>query len=80
MQIELLLFGIVKDIVGSNSMKLDLPNNTLISEFKSVLLQKHPKLNDYKSFSIAVNETYVNDSYLIKENDVVALIPPVSGG
>ncbi|MDY7396220.1 molybdopterin converting factor subunit 1 [Aureibaculum sp. 2210JD6-5] len=80
MQIELLLFGIVKDIIGKSAMELQLPKNSKISNFKALLIEKYPKLNDYKSFSVAVNETYVDNDYLIKENDVVAIIPPVSGG
>jgi len=80
MQIELLLFGIVKDIIGKSTVELQLSDNRTISDFKDFLLHKYPKLSEYKSFSIAVNETYVDDSYLLKKNDVVAIIPPVSGG
>ena len=80
MQIELLLFGIVKDVIGKSSMQLQTPENTTIANFRASLLDKYPKLAAYKSFSIAVNETYVEDNYLIKENDTIAIIPPVSGG
>ena len=80
MQIELLLFGIVKDVIGKSSMQLQTPENTTIANFRASLLDKCPKLKAYKSFSIAVNETYVDDYHQLKENDVVALIPPVSGG
>ncbi|MCL4146076.1 UNVERIFIED_CONTAM: hypothetical protein GTU68_060768 [Idotea baltica] len=61
-------------------MELELSSNITIADFKEILIEKHPKLSDYKSFSVAVNETYTEDSYLLKENDVIALIPPVSGG
>jgi molybdopterin converting factor small subunit len=29
---------------------------------------------------VAVNEEYVDTNYILKDGDVVALIPPVSGG
>jgi molybdopterin converting factor small subunit len=32
------------------------------------------------SYAIAINESYATDDMLIQENDVVAIIPPVSGG
>ena len=80
MQIELLLFGIVKDVIGKSSMQLQTPENTTIANFRAFLLEEYPKLKAYKSFSIAVNETYVDDNHQLKENDVVALIPPVNGG
>ncbi|MET2986591.1 MoaD/ThiS family protein [Aureibaculum conchae] len=80
MQIELLLFGIVKDVIGKSSMQLQTLENTTIVNFRAFLLEEYPKLAAYKSFSIAVNEAYVDDNHQLKENDVVALIPPVSGG
>ena len=80
MQIKLLLFGIVKDIVGKSTTEFELITNTSIANFKELLIEKHPKLVAYKNFSVAVNENYVDDTYLIKANDVIAIIPPVSGG
>ncbi|WP_117883870.1 MoaD/ThiS family protein [Aureibaculum luteum] len=80
MQIKLLLFGIVKDIVGKNTTELEIIPNTTITDFKSILIEQYPKLVAYKNFSVAVNENYVDDTYLIKANDVIAIIPPVSGG
>ncbi|MBJ2174308.1 MoaD/ThiS family protein [Aureibaculum sp. A20] len=80
MQIKLLLFGIVKDIVGKNTTELEIIPNTTITDFKSILIEQYPKLVPYKNFSVAVNENYVDDTYLIKANDVIAIIPPVSGG
>ena len=80
MQIELLLFGIVKDVIGNSTLNFDVPKNTSIDFFRTNLIEKYPKLANYKSFSIAVNESYVLDTYQLKENDIVAIIPPVSGG
>ena len=80
MQIELLLFGIVKDLVGKSSIKLEVPQNTTITDFRTKLIEKYPKLTPYKSFSVAVNENYVENNYGLNKNDVVAIIPPVSGG
>lgn len=80
MKIELLFFGIVKDIVGKSTSEFRLPNNCSIKQFKALLLEKYSKLANYNNFSVAVNENYVEDNYRLKENDIVALIPPVSGG
>ncbi|RPD96418.1 MoaD/ThiS family protein [Aureibaculum marinum] len=80
MKIELLFFGIVKDIVGKSTSEFRLSNNCSIKQFKAILHEKYPQLADYNSFSVAVNENYVEDNYQLKDNDIVALIPPVSGG
>ena len=39
-----------------------------------------PALKKLKSYAVAVNEEYATDDVILKPNDVVAIIPPVSGG
>ncbi len=80
MKITILLFGILKDIVGKNSIELPIEKDTSIINLKAGLLKDYKKLNKYSNFSVAVNEAYVEANYILKSDDVVALIPPVSGG
>ena len=80
MKVTVLFFGILKDIVKSNSIELEIQNDTLINSLKAQLLKDYVKLNAFNNFSIAVNEEYVASDCMLYDNDVVALIPPVSGG
>lgn len=80
MKITVLLFGIIRDLIGENTLKLDLEKAISIGQFKQDLLKKYDNLQQYSNFSIAVNEEYVDLNYVLQPNDVVALIPPVSGG
>ena len=80
MKIRVLLFGILKDIIEENSVELDIANDTSVDVLKTHLLSVYKKLSDFANFSVAVNEEYVDGNYILKANDVVALIPPVSGG
>ena len=80
MNIRILFFGIIRDIIGKNSLELDLDKNTSVANLKVYLLRTFEKLNDHSNFSVAVNEEYVTANHPLKANDVVALIPPVSGG
>ena len=80
MKITVLLFGIIRDVIGENTLKLDLEKAILIGQLKQDLLKKYTNLQQYSNFSIAVNEEYVDLNYVLQANDVVALIPPVSGG
>ena len=80
MKITVLLFGILKDILGTSSFELNIDAKITIGNLKESLLKEHNKLNDFSNFSVAVNEEYVETNYILKDNDVVALIPPVSGG
>jgi len=80
MKITVLFFGIIRDVIGENTLKLDLEKAISIGQFKQDLLKKYNDLQQYSNFSIAVNEEYVDLNYVLQVNDVVALIPPVSGG
>ena len=80
MNITILLFGILRDIVGEGKLNRAVNLNTTLEVLRQDLVKEFPELNKYKNYSIAVNEAYAQNDYTIKENDVVALIPPVSGG
>jgi molybdopterin converting factor subunit 1 len=80
MQIQLLFFGITEDIIGQKSMHLELKNNPSVAEVKNMLFTDFPRLKQYKSFSVAVNMEYAEDTTILNPGDTLALIPPVSGG
>lgn len=77
--LHLSLFGITRDIVGSNrlSVSLDTPSvESLLSHLKTM----YPRLGQISSLLVAVNSDYAEPNQLLKETDEIALIPPVSGG
>ena len=80
MTVEVIAFGIAKDIIHDKSTKLELSADSRVSDLKSLLLSRYPALESLVSLKVAVNANYVEDAYLLKENDEVVLIPPVSGG
>ena len=45
------------------------------------LANEYPIIQQYRSIiRLAVNESYVQESFKLEEGDIVALITPVSGG
>ena len=80
MKIHLLLFGITTDLLGASSLEIEAPSDCSIYSFKKQLLQEYRQLENIHSYAIAVNEVYATDETVLKENDIVAIIPPVSGG
>jgi molybdopterin converting factor small subunit len=80
MKIQLLLFGIASDLVNASSLALEITDENSIFGLKKQLLATYAQLENINSYTFAVNEVYASDETIIKENDVVALIPPVSGG
>ena len=79
---DLLFFGIAKDIVGASQIKMDfggqLPKS--VSDLKSALKDKYPEFSKLSSLAVAVNREYADDNVQLQSNDEVAIIPPVSGG
>lgn len=80
MKIQVLLFGIASELVGESSVNLNLPKNTSVNNFKALFTEHFPKVKTITSYAIAINESYAKDNDIIKDNDTIAIIPPVSGG
>ena len=80
MKIQLLFFGITTDLVGENSIFYELKSVATVQDLKNELLLNYSKLKNIEEFAIAVNEEYAENDLVLEENDVVAIIPPVSGG
>ena len=80
MKIITLFFGITADLIGETELDIALEDSITVGAFKFILKEKYPQLKNINSYAIAVNEVYAKDSIILKEGDVVAIIPPVSGG
>ncbi len=80
MVLEIIAFGITKDIVGKTILNFELPDGSSVKELKEKLETSYPKMQELKSLLIAVNEEYGDETHILKEKDEIALIPPVSGG
>jgi len=80
MQLEILFFGITSDLIGKRSVKMEFEEGLHLEELKKSILEKFPKLKHHSNFSMAVNMEYAEEIVVLKDNDTIALIPPVSGG
>ncbi|CAI8165066.1 MAG: Molybdopterin synthase sulfur carrier subunit [Polaribacter sp. SA4-10] len=80
MKINILLFGIITDLLETSKLEIQVSENSTVADLKDKLLSKYSQLENIDSYSIAVNENYADDKLNLQENDIVAIIPPVSGG
>ena len=80
MTVNILAFGIAKDILRAQKMSVVLDNGPTVGSLRSHLLGHYPEFQKLASLSFAVNEEYVQDSMQLKDGDEVIIIPPVSGG
>jgi molybdopterin synthase sulfur carrier subunit len=79
-KINILAFGIAKDIFNGSSISLEMSNDANVFNLKYLLEQQYPRLKQLKSYMVAVNNEYALPGDTIHERDEIAIIPPVSGG
>lgn len=79
MKVNVLAFGVAKDIFGRSSVAAELSGNKT-ADLKRSLEGRFPRLKRLASYMIAVNNEYASDDLILTENDEIAVIPPVSGG
>ncbi len=81
MKINILLFANLREIAKQSSLQLDVSETAIVSDVIDIVKKEIPDIAPYfKSIMIAVNMTYVENSYKLNNNDEMALIPPASGG
>ena len=81
MQIRLLFFATLKDIVGARQMQLEVPAGSTVADVLTHLESSYPRIKDYRPVVLtAINEEYVDRGAQVRDGDEVAIFPPVSGG
>lgn len=76
--IKVLLFAQLKETVGKPEVEIDGEGKS-VKEVRAFLKDRYELLSIDRAM-VAVNEEYANDTTVLKEGDVIAFIPPVSGG
>src|ERR1700734_1354587 len=88
MQVRVLYFGVLKDLLLSGGDAVVLPEGTTVAELMEQLRNGngidhraesagHPV---WSALAVAVNREYATASVVLHDGDEVALLPPVSGG
>ena len=81
MQVRLLFFATLKDIVGAREMQLEVPAGVTIGDVLTHLEGNYPRIKDYRPVVLtAINEEYVDQNTHVHDGDELAIFPPVSGG
>jgi molybdopterin converting factor subunit 1 len=79
MVVNILAFGVAKDILKTHALTLEFDSGTT-QDLKILLEEKFPSLKQLPSYLIAVNSEYSLNETRINDGDEIAIIPPVSGG
>lgn len=76
--ITVLFFAGIREEIGVDRLQIDIQNIT-VQQLKQYL-QIEYQLSTLHQVMSAVNESFVTDDEVIKDQDTIAFIPPVSGG
>jgi len=81
MQVRLLYFAVLRDIIGSNAAEVTLPIGARPRDVWSTLRAEHSELAQYDEPPLtAINENYASPDAELHDGDELAFIPPVAGG
>jgi molybdopterin synthase catalytic subunit len=80
-KVRVLFFGAARDVVDQNPLEISLAAPATVSTAFQSLVAKFAELERFgRSLLFAVNQEYATPDTILKENDELAVFPPVSGG
>jgi len=81
MQILVLLFGVLKEIVGQPTERVDLPEGARVDELLARYCNRFPQFAAIAAaLAVSVNHEYSSRDRVLADGDELGLLPPVSGG
>ncbi len=81
-EIKVMLFANIRDLTGKEELVLQVEDGITVSDALRIIKESLPMLErlPIDSFMVAVNMEYASRNYLLKDGDIIAIIPPVGGG
>jgi molybdopterin synthase sulfur carrier subunit len=80
MRVKLRYFASIRELIGIVGEEVTLQEGSTVDTLIKKLKMDHVGLRDMDRILVAVDGEYVEPDILLREGDVVALFPPVSGG
>ncbi|MEM2899461.1 MAG: molybdopterin converting factor subunit 1 [Thermoplasmata archaeon] len=81
MKVKVRYFASHREAAGVHEEDIIIEDGKSVSELFDILSKKHPELAKFKNHTLfSINRQYANLDTKLKENDELAMFPPVSGG
>jgi molybdopterin converting factor subunit 1 len=81
MRVTVHLFARLRELAGRGDLAVEAAAGATIRDVWKIVAAAHPALAPYESsVSCAQNEDFARMSAIVKDNDAIAFLPPVSGG
>lgn len=75
---KIMFFAHLRDVVGEEFVTMDVSGKS-VADVKALISSKY-NLTQLESAMTAVNEEFASNDEIVQSGDVIAFIPPVSGG
>lgn len=81
MKVKVKFFAMLRERAGAGEIAREMKEGGTVADLWEALKKDYPKLAPVDMRLLyAVNRNYVRPDHILKENDEVAFVPPVSGG
>lgn len=81
MKVDVRYFAAAREAAGRDAEAVVLEDGATVATLRTLLLERHARLRTLgDGLRLAVGERFADGGRALREGDVVALIPPVSGG
>jgi molybdopterin converting factor subunit 1 len=89
MKIHLLYFAWIREAVQKHAEEIEIPDNSDLTQLLLMLKSRYPQISAEiedmiharSAMVMAINQNYTKDfTTILKPNDEIAFIPPISGG
>jgi molybdopterin synthase catalytic subunit/molybdopterin converting factor small subunit len=79
MQVRVFPFGILRESLGSDAFVVELAGDATVAELLVRIGARNPAVQ-LRGIAVSVNAEYANPDQVLRNEDEVGLLPPVSGG
>ena len=79
MQVRVFPFGILRESLGSDAFVVELAGEATVAELLVRIGARNPAVQ-LRGIAVSVNAEYANPGQVLRNEDEVGLLPPVSGG
>ena len=81
MKVHVQFFSRLRDLVGTPTMELEVPQGATARELLEILYSRTSALRDWdRSLLVAAGVEFVERDYALKPSDEISIMPPVQGG
>ena len=81
MRVEVLFFGMLKDITGIAKQRIEVPDQATVADVWNYCVDRFPRMQSLQPhLRFALNQEFAKLDARVSQDDEIAFLPPVSGG